>query len=147
MSSEFPPIIIDGTCLTNDNEPNLTAGYGAIIARSQDFGKADANGVFHIRPSLVSLYLIRDGQLLHQGDYKSEQIELIWGSGPDEQMAVGGESMTLHGAPVEQRGTGLARIGYEGAQSVQSIRIPDRKEPLELGKDFQNFIVILQRRR
>lgn len=141
MSSEYPPIIIDGSNLfENPDQPMESFGLAAAPVATAPAPKVT------IRPSLVSLYLIYDNQLIHQGDYKSEQIRLVWGEQPEQAMAVGGSSMTVDASSLRESGTGSTRIVQRGARQVKQIHVPNESEPLMLGRDFHNFLIIMQRR-
>ncbi len=130
MSAEYPPIIIDGTNFCE--EPDAPS-----------FSTAEA---LTIQPSLVSLYLIYDNQLIHQGDYKSEQIKLVWGDSPEQAMVVGGSTMTVDSSCVRQLGSGSTTMVGRGAKRVREIHVPTQQEPLLYQRDFHNFLIIVQRR-
>ena len=140
MSAEYPPIIIDGSNLVDNPDP-AAESFGLVAA-----SPAVATEKVTIKPTLVSLYLIYDNQLIHQGDYKTEQIRLVWGTNPGQAMAVGGTSMTLDASSLRESGTGSTRVVQRGAKQVKEIHVPTQQEPLMLGRDFHNFLIIVQQR-
>lgn len=135
MSAEYPPIVIDGSNFTEESSES-----------SQLLGLESDMGQVTIRPSLVSLYLIYNNELIHQGDYKSEQIRLVWGEKNEFAMAVGGSSMTVDSSAIRESGTGSTRIVQRGAKRVTQIYVPTQQEPLLYERDFHNFLIIIQRR-
>jgi len=140
MSSEYPPIIIDGSnLLESPDQGTESFGFSAISAVAPE-------EKITIRPSLVSLYLIYDNQLIHQGDYKTEQIRLVWGESPEQAMVVGGTTMTLDAGSLRESGTGSTRVVQRGAKRVDAIYVPNHIEPLAYGRDYHNFLIIVQRR-
>jgi hypothetical protein len=137
MSTEYPPIVIDGSNFCDEPSPG-----GTTMMMSM---KSSSNPVT-IKPSLVSLYLILNNELIHQGDYKSEQIRLVWGDKKEQAMAVGGESMTVDSSCIREVGSGSTRIVQRGARRVKEIHVPTQQEPLLYERDFHNFLIIIQRR-
>jgi hypothetical protein len=147
MSSEFPPVIIDSSGFDDINF-NESQQFGMMMIRSDEFGSADSDAPVTIEPSLVSLYLIFDNRLIHKGDYTSEQVELIYGANPERTMAVGhGASLSLGGSSdLEPVPDARNRRAFRGkSRQVHTIRVPDSPRPLELGRDFHNFILIVRR--
>lgn len=149
MSSEYPPVIIDSSGVLDEGTNVLSQGPGSLMIRSGEFGGADLKQLVSTEPSVVTLYLIRNTQLIFKGEFTSDRLELIYDDGKagERTMAVGGGPMSFgSGSEFESipDDSGGRAFGRSSAR-VHTIRVP--KEPdLQAGRDYDNFILIVRRK-
>lgn len=152
MSSEFPPIIIDSSALGVDDLNAMSAGSRLLSTRTTDFGSVAPDGSVTLVPSKVSLYLVQQTQLVFKGDFESDQIDLICQTTSEETrfeqaIAAGAGSATVHPDADAAGGVDVPRTFQHAPRRVHSIRVPSESELLRLGRDFDNFILIIQRKK
>src|SRR3954452_18668279 len=85
--SEFPPVIIDSVGLCDDSvfsKPDMSG----LMTHSADFAQGGTETAAP-RASITSLYLIRDNQVIHNGDFGPNEIELVYARTPQRTMTAG----------------------------------------------------------
>src|SRR4051794_14930737 len=119
--SEFPPVIIDSIGLCDDsvfNRPDMSG----LVAHSADFAQ-DGTETAALRASITSLYLIRDNQVKHHGDFGPNEIELVYSRLPELTMTAGAEDL-IPGAEagLDAGATAGESTGSRRSRRVTSIR-------------------------
>jgi hypothetical protein len=143
MSSDFPPVIIDSLRASDET---LFEQYGGMFIRSADFGGGSAETAT-IRASITSVYLIKDNQVIHQGDYESDAVQLIYGNRNDQTMAAGrDEPIPGVESGLDAGAAAVQDSVTQPSRRVTKIGVPDRAEPLVFGHDFHNFMLILRQK-